>query len=399
MDTKHFSSERKRRIDEIIGLQREPAIEAWRKVEAGGDETSSAKELGFQIEYFQTLLAQEFVARLNEGKSFFEFPKLSTTLECLCWRRVCKALVFDRPETIETQLCKQLRLKLLNLFRSGVSSKELAQFFDLNEKKANALIMLALAEDDLTLNEIGNVFCITREGVRKTINNLGVSVKSIRLKKSKTNERNQDSLRESIESWVNSHPGCYLSEVISVFNVREADVLILCPQILRKLTIGLRPNQASEKLKRYPREQILAALQAAYEFRNPLMSMYSATETRPLTGPYYEDLVKKGKIFGPTQSRLLQIFDTWKSACKEAGVPSVDAVRDSYELRWTDEELINQLAEFISTSESVSVESFDSWCRLDNSRASSGTLRNQIGGWSESYELGLMQLRQKWISA
>lgn len=42
MDTKHFSSERKRRIDEIIGLQREPAIEAWRKVEAGGDEKSSA---------------------------------------------------------------------------------------------------------------------------------------------------------------------------------------------------------------------------------------------------------------------------------------------------------------------------------------------------------------------
>lgn len=398
MNTDHLSSERKRRIDEITGLQREPAVEAWNQLQLGLNEESIAIELGYQIEYFRKLVSDEFIHKLNDDISFLDFPKLSTTLECLCWQRVCKALVFDHPETIETQLCKQLRLKLLNLFRSGISSKEIAQFFGLNEKKANALIMLALAEDDLTLNEIGNVFCITREGVRKTINNLGVSVKSIRLKKSKTNERNQDSLRESIESWVNSHPGCYFSEIISVFNVREADVLTLCPQILRKLTIGLRPNQASEKLKRYTREQILAALLAAYEFRNPLMSMYSATETRPLTGPYYEDLVKKGKIFGPTRSRILQIFGTWKAACEEAGVPSVDAVRDSYELRWTDEELINQLAEFISTSESVSVESFDAWCRLDNSRASSGTLRNQIGVWSESYELGLMQLRQQWIS-
>ena len=128
------------------------------------------------------------------------------------------------------------------------------------------------------------------------------------------------------------------------------------------------------------------------------MSMYSASETQPLTGPFYEKLRNENAIHGPSRPRVLQVFGTWKEACNEAGVPSVDAVRDSYELRWTDEELINQLAEFISTSESVSVESFDSWCRLDNSRASSGTLRNQIGGWSESYELGLMQLRQQWIS-
>lgn len=84
MNTEHLSSERKRRIDEIIGLQREPAIEVWKKIEAGGDEVSSADELGFQIEYFRTLLAQEFVARLNEGKSFLEFPKLSSDQETYC---------------------------------------------------------------------------------------------------------------------------------------------------------------------------------------------------------------------------------------------------------------------------------------------------------------------------
>jgi len=56
----------------------------WRKVEAGGNAASSTEELGFQIEYFHTLLAQEFVARLNEGKSFIEFPKLSSDLETFC---------------------------------------------------------------------------------------------------------------------------------------------------------------------------------------------------------------------------------------------------------------------------------------------------------------------------
>ena len=103
-------------------------------------------------------------------------------------------------------------------------------------------------------------------------------------------------------------------------------------------------------------------------------------------------------VEGDSKLVIEQVFGTWKEACEEAGVAYIASVRDLYEIRWTNEELINQIAEFISTTESRSAESFDAWCRLDSSRASLGTVRNQIGSWSDSYELALINLRKLWTS-
>jgi hypothetical protein len=127
--------------------------------------------------------------------------------------------------------------------------------------------------------------------------------------------------------------------------------------------------------------------------------MYSSYETRPLSGPFYEKARKDGLIFGPSQARILQVFGTWKKACDEAEVPSINAVRDVYYRRWTDEDLIEQLAEFLLTTESSSFEHFDTWSRLDESRSSSGTVRNQIGSWSISCERALYHLRNNWADA
>ena len=70
----------------------------------------------------------------------------------------------------------------------------------------------------------------------------------------------------------------------------------------------------------FSREQILEALRKAYELRNPSMSMYSVSETIPLTGPFYDEMRNAGSVYGPHRMRVLQIFGTWKSACEEAGV-------------------------------------------------------------------------------
>ena len=397
MSFENSQSDRQRRINEIQGLEREAAIEAWNCIEIGLDEESGASELGFPIKYFCKLVIEEFVYKLNDGVSFAEFPKFTSSLEDQCWRTVSRKIESNLSETIETPLCKQLRLKLLLLYKGGVSIGEIFQRFDLDEKKVNALIALAFAEYGLTLEEIGSEFRVTRERARQMILGLGVSIRTIRRQQLYENENNQALLTESIKSWVIAHPGCYLSEIAFALNAAEANVQTLCPQILRRLVLGGRAKRELNKYK-YSREQILEALRKAYESRNPLMSMYSASETQPLTGTYYDDLREKGVIYAPSRIRILQIFGTWKAACEEAGVPSVDAVRDVYELRWTDEELIEQLAEFISSTNSPDVESFDEWCRLKDSRASSGTVRNQIGRWSESYELALLLLRRQWTN-
>ena len=63
----------------------------------------------------------------------------------------------------------------------------------------------------------------------------------------------------------------------------------------------------------------------------------------------------------------------------------------------TEEELVQILAEFLLTSESHSVDAFDLWCRLDEGRPSSGTIRNQVGSWSSAKREALIALRDTWL--
>ena len=398
MNIEKSKSAQQLRIKEILGLEREPALEVWKKIEAGSNEASSAEELGFPIEYFYKLLVQEFVTRLNEGQSFTEFPKFSLELETYCWKKVANLCTTDLTAIIETPICKQFRLKLLGLYYDGVPLRESMEHYNLTLYQTKTLLMIALAEDGMTLNEIGLQFGLSSERTRQILRKIGFSIRTFKKQRVDSNKLDQELLTQTIVSWITAHPGCRLSEVSYALSISESDVLRLCPQTTQGLLLGIKKQRNSDAYRKYSRQHILDALKQAFELRNPLMSMYSVGETEPLTGPFYEKLRNENAVFGPSQARILQVFGTWKEACEEAGVPCVDAVRDVYELRWTDDELINQLAEFISTSESPNAANFELWCQQDESRASLGTIRNQIGGWSESCELALLTLRHRWIS-
>ena len=396
MSIENQRSLRQFRIDEILSLEREPAVEAWKKFEVSGDDVKAAEELGYPIEFFKKLFAQEFISRLSSGQSFTEFPELTSELDVLCWSTVAAKVKSGLPAMIDSPLCIQFRLKLLSIHRCGVPIKETVTKLGLDKVQIRTLLMLALAEEGLTLNEIGDEFGLTRERVRQIIGKLGISVRSFRKQQSIEAEQNEKYLVASIESWIGQHPGCHLSEVASAFNITESTLQKYRPRNLQKMVLRGARKINTHNLKTYSREQVLDALRSAYELRNPSMSMYSVNETEPLTGPFYEEMRNAGLIFGPHRMRVLQIFGTWKSACEEAGVPSVEAVRETYERRWTDEQLVEQLAEFILVSESSSRNDFDEWCRLDDSRASVGTIQNQVGPWFDVYESALLLLRQRW---
>jgi hypothetical protein len=398
MSSNNSHAEWERRKDEIQALATEPLGEAWSQFEVNVDEEKSAHELGLQVVYFRHLLAQEFVNRLMQGMTSDRIPKFKSDLEVLCWKTAINRIMPDLSTTIDTPLSIQIRLKLLSLFKLGITFQEISQKLDLAEKHTRSLVALALVEDGLTLEEVGADIGLTRERTRQIIAELGISVRSIRERTSNQAALNQKKLVKAINSWIIEHPGCYLFEITDAFDISEVAIKKMIPETIRRLVLGGKNKKISKGSVKYTREQALAALRMAYELRNPLMGMYSVTETRPLTGPFYDNSRKNGEIYGPSSQRILQVFGTWKEACEEAGVPSVDAPRDAYSLLWTDEQLIEQLAEFISTSKTSGVESFDKWCRLDNTRSSAGTIRNQLGPWSDSYELALLHLRQKWAN-
>ncbi len=414
MGIENQKSYRQFQIDDIRSLEREPSLEVWKRFEIGGDDVKVAEELGYPIEYFRKLFAQEFIRRLESGTHFTEFPKFPKSLEDFCWNALCREIEPNLHEKISKPSCIQLRQKLKLLYQenSGVikiskktsraSLKELSEKFNLNRDQIRTLIMIAMAEEGLKLEQIARQFKLSRERVRQIISSFGVSPIAVRRKAKEIfdseKEKKQDELSNLIESWINIHPGCYISEIAEKFGVSKTYIREIKPKNFKRLVISGATKRDSVKMRKFSREQILEALKMAYELKNPSMSMYSVNETRPLTGPFYEKLRKTGQIHGPSHARVLQVFETWKAACEEAGVPSVNALRDTYELRWTDEQLVEQLAEFFSTTESHSADRFDEWCRLDGSRASLGTIRNQIGSWAESCELALLHLRKNWTA-
>lgn len=396
MNVNYNSDDQQRRIEELADLEREPATEAWTQLENGLDEENGADELGLHLEYFRKLVSDEFINQLNDGVSFLEFPELSISLEDHCWKAVCSKIGPELADLIQRPICQQLRLKLLRLYQCGISLDKISARFGLVEKSAKALIMLAFVESGLTLAKTGEKFKVTRERTRQIIETVGISIRSIKKEVSSKQESRQAILTRSIASWIFAHPGCYFYEIASALNTTETEVREICPRTSRHLILNKTNKKAWENYTRYSKRQIIDEIKKAYELRNPMMSMYSTKETQPLTGPYYAELLRVGAINGPSRERIIQIFGTWRKACEEAGVPSLDGARDLYLCKWTNEDLIKQLAEFLLSTKSRHLVRFDEWCRLDESRSSSGTIRNNFGSWIESCETALLYLRSQW---
>lgn len=411
MTQNHLFSERQRRINEIVEISREPAIDAWKHFEANIDEDNIANSLGYPQRYLYKLIANEFIHRLDSGTNFKEFPKFSKSLEDFCWNALCDEFKPNLHEKIARPSCIQLRQKLSLLYQensditkiskksSRALLKKLSEKFNLSRDQIKTLIMIAMAEEGLRLEQIARQFNLSRERVRQIISSFGVSPIAIRQNAKKIfdseKEKKQAELSNLIEPWINTHPGCYLSEITSTLGVTENVVLLTCPNLVKKLVLDGKRRKILKNSK-YTPEQILESIRQAYDLRNPSMTMYSAEETWPLTGLFYEKLRNSGAVSGPSLQRIHQIFGTWKEACEKAEVPSGEALKVNYALRWSDDELIEHLVEFITTNEPTSVEKYDEWSRVYENRPSNGTLRNQLGPWTEAYNLALLHMRKQW---
>ena len=81
---------------------------------------------------------------------------------------------------------------------------------------------------------------------------------------------------------------------------------------------------------------------------------------------------------------MIQVFKTWRAALDEAGVPAMEPAR-SYQSAWTDEEILQAVAEYLAdTSTTGAYSGWDPWRRATKANAPSAqTLRNRFGSWSE----------------
>lgn len=296
---------------------------------------------------------------------------------------------------LNSQEAGRLRRRALRLHREAHSLKEIQSSLGVGQRTSNALLAVALVESGWTLEAAGTLVGLSRERVRQIARQSGVNVRELKKSRLIAKESNFAHRQSLIRNWVKSHPGCTTCEIAAGLQLDELETRAI-PRSVVHLVLDSRSLNTWTK-SRHSKGAILAAIRQAFEIRNPHNSMYSEGTRLQVSGPFYDKLRRSGEVDGPSAVRIIQVFGSWSAACEMAGVPSPPSLRAEYSRRWTDEELVEYLAAFLTVTTATGIDKFDMWCREDEARPSSGTVRNQLGlSWSDAKDAALLKLRSQW---
>ena len=221
----------------------------------------------------------------------------------------------------------------------------------------------------------------------------GPPARRTRARRSPTKAQVRSELTARIGDWLHAHPGATLGEIAAEIDAPLADVtaaarpvdwLILADE---ELVEGAARRESDAVTA--SRERARAALQAA------------SLMVRPLTHQSYTNLVREGRVKGPSVARIVQLFGSWTSACSQVGVESGEPLRKNYSRTWTADELLAFVQRFLLESEYRGAShQFDAWRATvngDSKVPSLGTVRNVVGGtWNDIRAKALRAMRAEW---
>lgn len=189
-----------------------------------------------------------------------------------------------------------------------------------------------------------------------------------------------------VEDVVTHFPGLTTSEIGTLLELSSEEV---ARGIRRVRYLVLTDEEQDDKLSESETGMLASVTQAA-------------TMAFPLSTDAYDDLVRRGFVIGRSAVRIIQVFGSWRRACELAGVEAPPPMREHYEHRWTDRELAEAVARFLSDPKyHGGIHGYNEW-RDKNMKVdeipSSGTLKNDLGrSWRTVQNRGLEVLREKWL--
>lgn len=180
----------------------------------------------------------------------------------------------------------------------------------------------------LTLQEIADEMHLSRERVRQIVERAGGPTRlDVSRQRAERVEQERHCDRERVIADVAAHPGTTASEVADRLGLTASRVRSVAPAEVRRLLVS-RSAHRSQVAQKWGEEEILDAIRlaATYEF--------------PLTAQGYSALVAVGEVKGASVPLIHQRFGGWRAACAAAGVECGVTRIESYESRWTNDDLI-----------------------------------------------------------
>ena len=216
-----------------------------------------------------------------------------------------------------------------------------------------------------------------------------------RIRNKPTKAEVRSALTTRILDYLLAHPGSTLAEVTEALEMPLADITTSARPVEWLL---LTDEELTEPTTRVESEAIAATRERARGALQAANLMAS-----PLTHTSYTNLLRSGRVQGPSVARIVQLFGSWTAACADVGVSSGEALRSNYERTWNEEQLFVFVERFllIPVHRGASHQ-FDIWRATVNGTTkvpSLGTVRNIVGGtWNDIRTAALRRMRVRWAN-
>lgn len=210
-----------------------------------------------------------------------------------------------------------------------------------------------------------------------------------------TKKQVRSELTNAIGEYLSQRPGSTLQEIAHDLNRPLPDITAAAGPVDWLVLTEEELVQPAQRVESdaivATRDRARAALQAA-----SLMA-------KPLSHQAYTELIKSGRVKGPSVARIVQLFGSWTDACNLVGVESGQPLRHNYSRTWTQEQLLGFVERFLLTTEYRGAShQFDEWRKTVNAVEkvpSLGTVRNMVGGtWNDIRTTALRHMRAQWCS-
>lgn len=254
------------------------------------------------------------------------------------------------------------------------------------------LEMLQAMRGGETLQHVGKRYSITRERVRQRIASLGYRGRLEATELRESADADQVRVRTSAETFARCYPGCSPGEMAEGLGLTREVASRFCSE-LQWLTLvdedASRAKQWALRNSRYMHLCKVALRQAA-------------TLAFPITKNEYDKLRDKKFFVGPSSSRVLQLFRSWRDACDAAGVESGEGARTWGEHhQWSKREMIDAVARFlVDPRHQGQSDRYDEWKKAlpggGDLPSRSTILIHLKASWSEIRRDALIALRGTW---
>lgn len=242
-----------------------------------------------------------------------------------------------------------------------------------------AELMSQMRAEGRSLQEIGQRFGLTRERVRQIIRDAGGPTnEEAAAARREAARREREALREQILQLLRQTPGLPGDAVAEVLGVSTGEVRAALGDDARRILVSTHRAPSV-----FADQDILDNLrQAAQE------------AGEPLTVRMYEEA--RVSFGGASAPLVLQRFGTWRDACVMAGVQHGQPVRTHYERRWTRDDLVDAVVEYLAEDGSRgSFADYERWARRTAGKPSGQTIRTQLGTWSTAKTAALTRIAQR----